>query len=250
MNLLEQLRMLVELQYLFDRKAELLRSREQTPENLAQLEQEFTQFEGECLQKKAEHENARKLRRSLEGEVKELENRRQRSTGRSNEVKTNREFRAILKEIEDLKVEIVVKEDQVLECMEVIERLDKEVKELEGELEKRRKQLHQDKEALQQESGQVEVRVVRLEALEQEVRAKIDPDILKRFDFLMEKRGWCAVAGVRGGVCQSCRLNIPPQKFIELQRDETLHHCPSCHRFIYWADSESYQVFAEDLAAL
>jgi predicted nucleic acid-binding Zn-ribbon protein len=48
------------------------------------------------------------------------------------------------------------------------------------------------------------------------------------------------VAAVENGVCQVCHMIIPPQKFIELQRDQDIMQCPHCHRFIYWPGHEGY----------
>jgi uncharacterized protein len=239
-KLLEQLRYLVELQFLMDREAGLIRSREEAPLCIAELEGEFAQFESESLLKKTEYDNAVKMRRTLEHEVKDLESRLARSKTRSSEVKDNREYKAVLKEIKDLESGISSKEDQILHCMETIDRLETEVKELAKELEKRKEKLAKDKEQVNLQSLQVNDRLAKLERMQQEVRAKLDEAIMKRYDFLLEKRGNIGIAAVQNGMCQVCHLNIPPQKFIEVQRDEAIHTCPHCQRFVYWAESEAY----------
>ncbi len=245
-TLLEQLKYLVELQFLVDKKAELLRAREETPRRIEELDKQFAEFEGDYLQGKTEYENALKMRRSLEQEVKDLENKLARSKSRTHEVKTNREYQALLKEVEDVKEEIHSKEDQILECMEVIERLDRGVKSASKDLELRRKQLEEDKLGIRQESDKVDARLSALEALQEEVRRKVDPTIIKRYDFLVEKRAGSAIAGVQDGTCQICHLNLPPQKYVELQRDEEIMNCPSCLRFIYWQGNEAYRVYPDD----
>jgi predicted nucleic acid-binding Zn-ribbon protein len=245
--LLEQLKYLVELQFLVDKKAGLVRAREETPRRIEELERQFAEFEGEYHQKKMEYENALKMRRSLEQDVKDLENKLARSKSRTHEVKTNREYQALLKEVEDLREDIRIKEDQTLEYMEVIERLDKEVKSAGKDLEARRKQLEEDKEKVRQESDLVDTRLGALEVLQEEVRRKMDPVIVKRYDFLMVNRAGSAVAAVQDGTCQLCHLSLPPQKYVELQRDDAIMNCPSCLRFIYWQGNDAYQVFADDL---
>ncbi len=42
------------------------------------------------------------------------------------------------------------------------------------------------------------------------------------------------VQGVTDAVCQGCHMNIPPQMYNELQREDSLKMCPSCERIIYW----------------
>lgn len=244
-TLLEQLKYMVELQYLVDKKAELIRVREETPRRIGELEKLFGEFEGEHHQKKAEYDNALKMRRSLEQEVKDLESKMERSKGRMHEIKSNREYQAMLKEIEDLKTDIRVKEDQILEHMETIDRLDKAVKLAGKDLDARRRQLDTDKEKTRQEGEMIAARLKTLETLEEEVRRKMQPDIAKRYDFLLEKRNGSGVAAVQEGACQLCHLSLPPQKYVELQKDEAIMNCPSCLRFIYWLGNDAYQVFPD-----
>lgn len=245
--MLEQLRCLIQFQILEDKKTRLIRSYEETPKRLAELMKEFEQVEAEYLSRKAEYEHAKKMHRSLEQEISDLENKTARSKMRMNEVKTNKEYTAILKEIEDLKKEIGTREDGTLECMDRIEVLSRDLRTLEAEVDKRKRKLEEDKRALEVENEQLSGKLSRIEALQQKVRKKMDPEILKRSEFLLEKRSGIAVAPVESGVCKVCNLNIPPQKFIELQRDETIHQCPHCHRFIYWSGHEGYCFQGDDL---
>lgn len=245
--MLEQLKCLIQFQILEDKKSRLIRSYEETPRRLAELLKEFEQFEAEYLAKKAEFEHAKKMHRSLEQEISDLESKIVRSKQRMNEVKTNKEYAAILKEIEDQKKEVATREDGTLEFMDRIEVLSRELRTLEAEVDKRRKRLEEDKRALELENEQMSGRLAQIEALQQKVRQKMDPDILKRSEFLLVKRAGIAVAPVEGGICKVCNLNIPPQKFIELQRDETIHQCPHCHRYIYWPGHEAYCFQGDDL---
>ena len=54
-------------------------------------------------------------------------------------------------------------------------------------------------------------------------------------DEVVEARG-LAVVSVRGGTCQGCNMNIPPQLYNVLQRGLSIETCPSCHRLIYWEE--------------
>lgn len=245
--MLQQLRYLVELQVLEDKKNQLIRGYNETPKRIAEIEQEYMRFEQDLLTRRAEHDHAKKMHRVLEQAVADLETRIARSKSRMNEVKTNKEYQAILKEIEDFKAEITRKEDDSLDVMERMEVLTKELKVLEKEVAGHKKRTEADKQALQDESESLKGRLDKLDAVAGDIRAKIDPALLKRCDFLLEKQAGIAVAPVEAGTCQICHLNIPPQKFNELQRDEVIMHCPHCHRFLYWTGNEGYLVMDEDL---
>ncbi|SMC23994.1 hypothetical protein SAMN02746041_01896 [Desulfacinum hydrothermale DSM 13146] len=243
----EQLRYLVELQILENKKNELLRDREATPGKLSALDKEFSTVESEYLLKKADYEHAVQLHRSLETEIADLEARIKRSKQKEREVKSNREYQALLKEIEELKEEVASREDHALELMEKIESARGELEAMEKEVSELKEKIDAQKARLQEESERVSEKIDRLNELQAAVRAKVDPDLLKRWDFLIGKQKGIAVAPVEKGVCQICHLNIPPQRFIELQRDESILTCPHCHRFLYWPGHEDYQVMVEDL---
>ena len=246
----EQLKYLVELQILENKKAQLVRDREETPARLAALDKEYGAVESEYLLKKADYDHAVQLHRSLERDIADLEARIKRSKQKEREVKSNREYHALLKEIQDLQEEIRSKEDQVLELMEKIETYQSELKVMEKEVARKKKEVEAQKTKLQEESDRVSDKIARLNALQEEIRAKIDPSLLRKWDFLVEKRKGVAVAPVEKGTCQVCHLNIPPQRFIELQRDENILTCPHCHRFIYWPGHDAYQEIMDDLENL
>jgi uncharacterized protein len=248
--LLEQLKCLIQFQILEDKKTKLVRGCEETPKRIAEIEKEFEKFESVYLGKKAEHDHTRKQHQALEQGIAEIEAKIKRSKARMNEVKNNKEYQAILKEIGDLEVEIREKEDGALELMETIEHLGGELKVLEKEVGKQKKKLQQDKQELQHEADQLKDRLTRIETLQEKVRAKLEPEVWKRSEILLQKQAGIAVAAVEAGVCQVCHLNIPPQKFIELQRDDSIMQCPNCHRFMYWPGHEGYCVFEEDLEEL
>jgi hypothetical protein len=230
-----------------DKKSGLIRGCNDTPRRMAEIEQEYTRFEQALLTRQAEGEHARKVHRSLEQSIADLENRIARSKLRMNEVKTNKEYQAILREIDDFKVEIRRKEDEALEMMEQIEKIVRELKTLESEFEAHKVRLDADRKVLQEEADQLKARLDQLDALAAEIRMKIDPVLLKRCDSLLERQSGIAVAPVEAGSCRVCHLNIPPQKFIELQRDEAILQCPHCHRFLFWTGNEAYAVMDEDL---
>jgi len=68
------------------------------------------------------------------------------------------------------------------------------------------------------------------EAIRSEIKAKF----LKKFDALKNLKNGRAVVPVWKEVCYGCHMNIPPQMYNELQRNESLMSCPHCERMIYW----------------
>ena len=246
--LLEQLKCLIDYQVLEDKKTLLLRGYEETPKRIAELEQGLAKCEEEYLARQAEFEHAGERRRSLEQVVAELQARIERSRNRMKEVKTNKEYQAIQKEVDEAKKEIAGREEEMLAALESAETLSAEVERLKAEVEERRRKLEENKRVLKTENAALQQKLDRLEALAEKVRERTERDLLRRYEFILRKQAGIGVAAVVTGVCQVCHMNIPPQKFIELQRDEHIMQCPHCHRFLYWPGHEGYCVVNEDLS--
>lgn len=248
--MLDQLKCLIEYQRVEDKKNQLIKGCQETPQRIADLEKDFELFEGEYLSRKAEHENAKKSHKLVEQAIVDLEARLSRQKTRQNEVKTNKEYQAILKEIEETKKEIARNEESALELMTTIESASADLEQLEKQVLEKKKKIDKEKAVLKGESDKLKKRLNRLEEIRLRVRERLDPDLLKRTDFLLKKQAGVAVSAVENGVCRVCHMNIPPQKFIELQRDDALLQCPHCHRFLYWPGHEGYCVLHEDIDSI
>ncbi len=243
----EQLKYLIQLQALENKKKALLKEKEEVPKKKASKEKEFNEFEAQYIMKKAELDNLRKLHRELEQQVSQLEQKLRRSREKEREVKTNKEYRALLREQEDLKHEIVEREDRILECMEKIETLSKEVRQLEKDVDKKRSELKSELERLDREFSEIDGKVELLEEMQIRVKEKLEPQYKKRCEFLMVRQGGVAVAPVEKGICKVCHVSLPPQQFIELQKDKSIMNCPHCHRFIYWPGHSEYVEAADEI---
>ena len=61
--------------------------------------------------------------------------------------------------------------------------------------------------------------------------ARLPKTIVKRYERL--RTGIPnAVIIIKDGTCTACRMALPPQLTIELQRANELHQCPHCRRII------------------
>lgn len=236
----DQLKYLIQFQVLENQKKALTNELDEIPRKKSKLEKDFNEFESQYLMKKTELDHLRKFYRDLEKQVAMLEERLKRARQKESEVKTNKEYRALLAEQEDIKREIAEKEDQMLECMEKTEALQVKVREMERELAKRREQLQKDLAELDVRRETINKKILQVGKIQDELKNKLDEQLKKKCEFLMLKKGGIAVAPVEKGICRVCHVSLPPQKFIELQKDQALMNCPHCQRFIYWPQHEKY----------
>ncbi|MGH7822945.1 MAG: zinc ribbon domain-containing protein [Candidatus Binatia bacterium] len=68
---------------------------------------------------------------------------------------------------------------------------------------------------------------------------RVDGELRRKYEQIFSRRGGLAVVEVREGICQGCRMRVPPQLYDEIQRNQQVILCPSCQRMLYWrADAE------------
>jgi uncharacterized protein len=176
---------------------------------------------------------AQKARRHLEGDLQDLEAKRSRYKAQLMEVKTNKEYTAMLHEIEAVEREIRAREDQILGEMEKAEALGADVKseevvfkEIEARHRDEARALDGRAETLRQESA-------RLSAERDAVAATIPSDLRELFQRVAKLRG-AAVAEAKDGTCQLCHMKLRPQMFMDLKRNEQIVQCPACSRILYF----------------
>lgn len=66
------------------------------------------------------------------------------------------------------------------------------------------------------------------------VTGALDKGLLGRYGRILQQREGKAVVPVIAGHCSGCRMMLPPQQYIIIQRGETLQSCPSCQRFLFY----------------
>jgi hypothetical protein len=157
-----------------------------------------------------------------------------RAEARMFEVKTNKEYQALLSEIDALKEANSRMEEEILQVMDEIDELKKDLSKREKEvgvtldkIEGERKRLQ---EKMVHEEKAWKEQIERREVLAKQIESKL----FKLYNTLKEKRQGVAVVSVKNETCQGCFVNVPPQMFIEVQKNNTLIRCPNCNRILYW----------------
>ncbi|MDP7037150.1 MAG: C4-type zinc ribbon domain-containing protein [Candidatus Marinimicrobia bacterium] len=154
-------------------------------------------------------------------------------------VSNNRQYDALMVEIDHLKELIDKMETTDLELLEEKSQLTEKVKvqeenldELTVDLSVRRKKL----ESTIAESGD------RKKILEEERKNKRDgipSTLLIQYDRILKAKKGLAVVPVNGKACEGCGSTIPPQIIAYVRTKTNLYNCDVCGRFLFWEDQST-----------
>ncbi|MGD8895878.1 MAG: C4-type zinc ribbon domain-containing protein [Acidobacteriota bacterium] len=178
-------------------------------------------------------ETSQKSRRQHEAEVQDLETKRSKYKGQLMEVKTNKEYTAMLHEIETVEREIRSREDRILEEMEKAETLTRDVAREEEAFRSVEKVAKGEAEELDARKARLEKEHEHVAAERDRVAATIPEEELQLYQRVAKLRG-TGMAEARDGMCQTCHVKLRPQMWVEVRQNETLFQCTACNRILYY----------------
>jgi uncharacterized protein len=203
------------------------------PEQRRVLEERVSGERSRLDAARAALEDSRKARRQLESEVQDLEAKRSRYKTQLMEVKTNKEYTAMLHEIESVEREIRSREDRIIEEMERAEALDGDVASEEGAFRDVEHAARGERATLDARENQLGRERQKAGEERDAVASSIPEQPLLLYQRVAKLRG-TAVAEARDGMCQTCHVKVRPQLWVDLRRNEQLFQCPSCNRILYY----------------
>ena len=179
-----------------------------------------------------QHELA-KRRRVLEGEVDMMRSKLSRLKDQLMSVKTNKEYTAMLHEIQMAEEQIRGEEDKILEIMEEMEGKEKDLKQAERELVKRTAELEENIRSAEEATPRLEAELAKLREEKTLLEPSIDAELLSRYRRIAEVRKGIALAEAENELCSACHVRIRPQVYTDLLRTENIYACDSCSRILF-----------------
>ncbi len=215
--------------------------------DVQKIDEKMADGHGELLKKKKEieqgHESiadykeqfevGEKRRRELEATVTDEAERIKDRQTKLMSIQTNREYQSILKEIEDTKQANQQREEELTLLLEQSELIQKKIEEFSKRCAEQEIQLEEESKRVAQEAAKLESDKLKITKVRDAQAKKVDAKYLTRYEMLRTKRNGLAVTGVTRGVCRGCNMNIPPQMFNLLLREQELLTCPTCNRMMY-----------------
>lgn len=231
------LRNLVTLQDLELNIARLQKQASDIPEKITSLENELTRIQSEYDREVARSKELANQRRTLEGEVDMLRAKLSRFKDQLMTVKTNKEYTAMLHEIQAAEEKIRSEEDRILDNMEQTEDMEGSLKKAEEEMLKRSDEIRLEIQKTKDSIPRLEAELVKLREEKNRVESIIPEELLARYRRIAKACKGVALAEARDELCSACHVRIRPQMYAELIRTDDIYVCDSCSRILFHRDN-------------
>ncbi|MBN2514785.1 MAG: hypothetical protein JXC33_02000 [Deltaproteobacteria bacterium] len=234
-----QVELLVELQQIDSEKKRIETRKHDLPVELERLNTKLRDFEETVETERKKIEDLYERHQLKESDLKKGNETLKKTKSRLFEVKTNKEYQALLKEIEVINRRNDELESEIINILEAIDTVKEQLEQEEKEYAVFRSECQSDIKKIEEEINSIDSVLITIQKKYGDVKEFIHADHLRRYDIIKQKRNNRAVVPVWKGICGGCHMNIPPQMYNELQKYEELMLCPHCNRIIYWDNRDN-----------
>lgn len=234
----ERIEVLVKLQQIETETVQIKSKLNDVSKRLEDLDSGVKIFEQTIGEQERIVDDLKKQYRDYESDIQLNIEKEQKIQAKLRSVKNNKEYQALLKEIEDVRGKNSEIEDKMIEFLDQMDVTEKIISTKKDEYINIFEGAENEKENIKQNAEARKKRLAELEMENAKVSKLLDPELLKRYLIIKEQnQGGIAVVPVKDAVCHGCNVNIPPQLYNELFRCDSLRFCPNCQRIIYIKDS-------------
>ena len=226
---------LIRLQQLDTAADEARRTIAAVPERLGAVDARLEAARGELAAGRERLDASQAARRAIEKELTVVQTRLSRFKDQLMEVKTNREYLAMQKEIETAQHEVAEFEGRVLERMLEADELGAALKAAEARLAAEEKACAAERQTIDAERRSTEAGLDDAARRRQALVAELPADAVALFDRVSRTRRGVALAEARDGHCSICHVRLRPQVYAEVRRNDRIIQCESCQRILYYA---------------
>jgi predicted nucleic acid-binding Zn-ribbon protein len=175
-----------------------------------------------------------KKRRDLENEVKDLKVQIGKYKRQLNEVKTNKEYTALLHEIEESQRKVDTLEEAIIAEMLAADDVEEEIKAALHKQGQEEEVLKKEKAVLDEKMKETEARHAALAKEREALLPRIPREQMKLYEAIFHKKGGTALSPVTGDFCAMCHMRVRPQMLNEIRDKTKVILCENCGRILYW----------------
>jgi predicted nucleic acid-binding Zn-ribbon protein len=233
------LELLLKLQVIDYDIGELERSKEYLPDMMDNLNREIAETSAKLDEAKKQLEEAKLRQKDLELNLQTRETDLQKYQQQMMSIKTNKEYDALVAQIDQLKETISSDETSLLETIEAISNLEKEIVDWQEKFEQVKENNTKQLVVLQGKIDSIGDTMSAKEDGRKEIISSISRRTMSVYERVRRGKGGQAVVAVKKRACSACFKALTPHKVQEVKRGDRINTCDNCGAIIYWDNSIS-----------
>ncbi len=235
----QELEKLLQLQVIDYDLGELERSKEYLPDMMENLKREMAEAQLKYETATQDLEDAKVKQGKLELEVKTKEANLQKYQQQMMSIKTNKEYDALVAEIDTIKMSISSMETELLETIELISTLEKNIDDLKEKLTQSKDNNSKQLAILQDKIDTIGDKVSSKVEERQTISTSISRQVYAVYDRVRKGKGGSAIVSVKSRACGACFKTLTPKKIQDIKKSTKILTCDNCGRLLFWDQETS-----------
>jgi len=208
------------------------------PKEINVLENDFSGISAGLKKLEDDLKKEQLIQKDKELELQSKEDTVNKQKGQLSLVKTNKEYNALQLEIEKLKADNSLLEEDIIVLLEKVDNFKKTVTEERERVAAQEKNLNESKKVVELDIQELKQKLDALMAeRKRAVEGTLKPEVLDRYQRILNNRGEMALAVVKDNICSGCSMGLRPQVVNELKLGKMLT-CDNCSRILYVETNE------------
>ncbi|MFL6261169.1 MAG: zinc ribbon domain-containing protein [Thermoanaerobaculia bacterium] len=245
----QNLQNILELQAALTRLHEAEQRLHGIPDWMRELHEEHTARKTEIQATEETAAEAARQRRTAEGAVQDAQEKLKKYQQQINKVSTQREYGALLQEIDTVKGQISGNEEAALSALERHETAEKDLEGLRESFREIEERYAAEMTRWEAEKPEIAAQVESLKAQVADLKARLPRGIVAQFERILDRYPGGATAPVRPierpgqkqreWHCSACNYRVRPQVVVEIRNGDSLVQCDSCKRILFFREEEA-----------
>lgn len=235
----KQMQLLWELQEIDAGLDQIRDAQESFAPKLDNIKEDISLLQGAAKEYQQELAGKDVERRDLRDVVERLKGLISQSKEKITQISNNKEYFAILKELEHNQKMLEKNEVELLGLIEEIDSIKEQIADNESELSSKDDEMAQEEKHISDKIASLEKKIKAGDKGRQAKIKEINEVVLRRYQRI-RRRFNDAVVLAEAGTCRGCNVKVPPQVYIDLLKGQELMNCPNCQRImVHRAEAKS-----------
>lgn len=238
-NIAQELDYLIKLQDIDAQIYRLNAEKESKPEEIKELKDSLAQKQSGMKEAEENLKTLQVKHKEKEMELGTKEEGVKKLQAQLYQLKTNKEYSAMLHEIEGHKADNSLLEEEIIKLMDAIDMASAKVGEEKKEFEEESKSTEAAIKVIEDRIKEIESNIAGLNKKRKELTPNISPRTLNDYERILSGKDGLALVEVVNDCCGGCYMQMPPQVINEIRMKQNIIRCESCNRMLYIKDEQA-----------
>ena len=236
LNMHEGILRLIKLQEIDSEIFDLEEQKNSFPQRILEMDESLESKKSGMEEAEVKLKFLKVAKNDKENEMKSREEKIVKHEGDLYQIKNNKEYQALLKEIGSIKADVSLFEEEIIKLFDEIEEAQNMFEKEKSTFDAEKQGIEEEKNKIKTEEKEISTKIDEKRKERDEIIKGISVEVFNKYSAILKNRGRIALAKVNNGFCGACYMQLLPQVVNDAQMKKKITYCNYCARMLYAED--------------